>query len=485
MRVLLDGTPLLGPRTGIGRYTAALAAELAALSDVDVRAVGFTARGHRELRSAVPPGVRAAGIPAPARALRAAWRRVPFPPVELLAGRGDVVHGTNFALPPSLRAGGVVTVHDLAFLDIPADAPDPGFAELVRRSAHRADVVCAPSEAVAAAVRERLRVPRERIAVTPLGVDPEWFTAEPPGPELRRLGLPDEYYVFIGASGPRKGLDVLLRAHGADLPPLVVAGPGAPTRARRVLRTGYLPEAELRSVVAGARALVLPSRDEGFGLPVLEALACGVPVVCSDLPALREVAGGLATFVPPGDPDALRAALREATGRAGSGDQSGRPGSPASSGSRTGGSGPSGTSESGAGTGRPSEKRGSGTSSPGGSPAHREPPGAGGMETGGPTENGPVHGDRTGASADSDGRAGSSGPGTGEGPDHRGRPGTSGTDRTGPGHSRPSATARSGTSAELPPGSAEDAAAARRAYAARFTWRRCAELTAAAYERAR
>ena len=74
------------------------------MSDVDVRAVGFTARGHRALRDAVPPGVRASGVPVPARALRASWRRVPFPPIELLAGRGDVVHGTNFVLPPSVRA---------------------------------------------------------------------------------------------------------------------------------------------------------------------------------------------------------------------------------------------------------------------------------------------------------------------------------------------------------------------------------------------
>lgn len=315
IRVLLDGTPLLGPRTGIGRYAAALARELGDLSDVDVAAAGFTARGHRELRSVLPPGVRARGLPVPARALRAAWRRVPFPPVELLAGREDVVHGTNFVLPPSLRARGVLTVHDLAFLDIPEDAPEFGFAELVRRSAQRAAVVCTPSEAVADAVQERFALPRSRIVVTPLGVDPEWFAAEPPDPQLHRLGLPDEYYVFVGEDGPRKGLDVLLRAHGSDLPPLVIAGPAAPTRRPKVLRTGYLPDTELRSVVTGARALVLPSRDEGFGLPALEALACGIPVVCTDLPVLREVTGGLAEFVPAGDADALRDVLREIVAR--------------------------------------------------------------------------------------------------------------------------------------------------------------------------
>ncbi|MFR9731039.1 glycosyltransferase family 4 protein [Saccharopolyspora sp. MS10] len=309
LRVLLDGTPLLGRRTGIGRYALSLSAELGRMSDVDARAVGFTARGWRELRSAVPAGVRAAGLPVPARALRAAWRRAPFPPVELLAGRADVVHGTNFALPPSLRAGGVVTVHDLAFLDAPEEAPEPGFAELVRSSVRRAAVVCTPTEVVAESVAERFGVARERIAVTPLGVDPAWFAATPPDAELHRLGLPEDYLVFVGAPGPRKGVEVLLRAHDRALPPLVVAGPGEARQVGTVLRTGYLPEPELRRVVAGARALVLPSRDEGFGLPALEALACGVPVVCSDLPVLREVTGGLAEFVPHGDAEALRAAL--------------------------------------------------------------------------------------------------------------------------------------------------------------------------------
>ena len=315
LRVLLDGTPLLGPRTGIGRYAAALTRELGRMSDVDVRAVGFTARGHRALRDAVPPGVRASGVPVPARALRASWRRVPFPPIELLAGRGDVVHGTNFVLPPSVRAGGVLTVHDLAFLDVPEEAPEPGFADLVRTCARRAAVVCTPSAAVAETVRERFSVPEERIAVTPLGVDNEWFEAAPPGPELHRLGLPQQYLVFVGTDGPRKGLDVLLRAHEASLPPLVLAGPGEQRPEAKVLHTGYLPERELRSVVAGARALVLPSRDEGFGLPALEALACGVPVVCAELPALREITGGHADFVPYGDVDALRAALHDVVSR--------------------------------------------------------------------------------------------------------------------------------------------------------------------------
>jgi glycosyltransferase involved in cell wall biosynthesis len=148
--------------------------------------------------------------------------------------------------------------------------------------------------------------------VTPLGVDPAWFAARPPSPAQRaRLGLPSQYLLFVGAGGPRKGLGTLLAAHALwpSLPPLVLAGPHVVGSDDRVIRTGYLSEADLRSVVAGAGALVMPSRDEGFGLPVLEALACNVPVVCTDVPALREVAGGHAVHVPIGDVEAMASAM--------------------------------------------------------------------------------------------------------------------------------------------------------------------------------
>ncbi|HVW41874.1 MAG TPA: glycosyltransferase family 1 protein [Amycolatopsis sp.] len=317
LRVLLDGTPLLGNRTGVGRYTASLGEELASRSDVDMRAVAFTLRGWRRLRHVLPHGARARGFPVAARLLRKSWLRSSFPPVELFAGLTDVVHGTNFVLPGAVRAAGVLTIHDLAFLDAPEElAPgDRELPQLVRQGAARAKAICTPTAAVADAVAARLDVDRDKIVVTPLGVDAAWFTGRRPNVEMReRLRLPKEYLLFLGAAGPRKGLDWLLKAHAAepDLPPLVFTGPGTFTVSDRARHIGYVSEVDLRHVVAGASALVLPSRDEGFGLPVLEALACDVPVVCTDVPALREISGGYAKLVPYADVCALGDALREA-----------------------------------------------------------------------------------------------------------------------------------------------------------------------------
>ncbi|NYH79388.1 glycosyltransferase involved in cell wall biosynthesis [Actinopolyspora biskrensis] len=323
MRVVLDGTPLLGRRTGIGRYTARLAAELGAAPECRPRLLGLTTRGWRELRRLAPEGTGARGVPAPARLLHSCWAFSEFPPVELLTKKADLVHGTNFVQPPSGRVPGVLTVHDLDFLDAVDGGGGNSRARLTERSVRRSSVVCTPTEAVAARVAERFDLDRRRIVVTPLGVDREWFEAPPPDEALRReYGLPREYLLFVGDGGPRKGLSTLAGAVDARLPPLVTAGPGRAVPETRlpgggtVVRTGYLPEHVLRRVVAGAGALVLPSRDEGFGLPALEAMAAGVPVVCSDIPALREVTAGHALLAAHGDGSALRAALHRAVGSA-------------------------------------------------------------------------------------------------------------------------------------------------------------------------
>lgn len=312
MRVGLDATPLLGEPTGVGRYVAGLVPALAALPDPPALVLtAFTARGGR-----LPPlgGAVVRGRPVPARLLRWLWARSSVPPVELFTGPVDVFHATNFVLPPARRAVGVVTVHDLSFLHGGVSPDVTRYATLVPQALRRAGAVLTPSAAVREEVVTAYDVDPARVVVTPLGVDPAWSAAVPATPAwLAARGLPERYVLAVGGPGPRKNLPVLVdavRRLGPGSPPLVVAGPPGPLPPG-VLATGYLGDTDLRSLVAGAAVLAFPSRYEGFGLPPLEALACGVPVVASDLPVVREVTGGLARLVPVGDVDALAGGLAD------------------------------------------------------------------------------------------------------------------------------------------------------------------------------
>ena len=314
MRVGLDCTPLLGARTGIGRYTESLLRALSTEGQDELVATAFTLRGRGAL--SVPRGVDVRARPVPARGLQEAWARCEVPPVEWLTGSLDVFHATNFVLPPLRKARGVVTVHDLAFLRMTetVSAASARYRALVPRSLRRAAVVLTPSEAVAGQVREAYE-PTVPVLAVPHGVEPEWAAAQPPSDALRaRLGLPSAYVLFVGTLEPRKDVRTLLAAHRllADAPPLVLVGPagwGESLDVSGCITPGYLDSDSLRAVVAGASALVLPSRDEGFGLPLLEALACGTPVVASDLPVLREVGGDVVSYAPVGDAEAFAAAL--------------------------------------------------------------------------------------------------------------------------------------------------------------------------------
>jgi glycosyltransferase involved in cell wall biosynthesis len=293
MKVGIDATPLLGTRTGVGGYVAGLLDGFVSLGVAPPLLTAFTWRGVDTLPAGWPRAPRRFS----ARALQAAWLRTDWPPVEWLTGRLDVFHGTNFVLPPTRRARGVVTVHDLAY-DLHADTVTPAslrYRTLVPRALYRGTICLTPSRTVADEVRDRYSVDPGRVVPTPLG----------------------EYLLFVGSREPRKNLPVLLDALRLlpDAPPLVVAGPrgwGADVDPSRVVLTGYLDGPRLASVVAGARAFVFPSRYEGFGLPPLEALATGTPVVASDLPVLREVLGDRAAYAPVGDAEALAAAIGQA-----------------------------------------------------------------------------------------------------------------------------------------------------------------------------
>ena len=325
MRVGMDATPLLGQRSGVGNYVAGLIGGMAELAEgPEVLLTLFSVRGA--VPGPLPRRTRPAPRRAPARLLRQAWSRVPWPPVEVLTGRIDVFHGTNFVLPPVARGGGVVTIHDLAYLRYPDTVTGDAarYAELVPAALRRGAHVLAVSRAMADEIAAEYGLAADRITVAHHGVAPEWSQAAPASAaDLHRLGLPERYLLFMGNLEPRKNLGTLVRAHRAArradpaVPPLVLVGPagwgnrwqGERPDPADVVLAGYLSGDDLRAVVAAAVAVCMPSHYEGFGLPVLEALAAGRPVLASDIPAHREVAQGRATLIPPDDADAWAGAL--------------------------------------------------------------------------------------------------------------------------------------------------------------------------------
>lgn len=325
LRVVLDGTPLIGPRTGIGRYTHTLLAGLAGRPGLAVAAAGLARGADPLVLPELPDGVPLRRTRVPGRVVLAARRLGYEPSVEQLLGRGvHVFHATNFLAPPTSRTALVVTVHDLAFHTHP-ETMNPAAADLAGRMPGilaRAAAVCTVTDTVRRQVVDAFGLDPESVVVTPNAVRPEWFDAVPADARLRaRIGLPERYLVFVGTREPRKDLPTLLAAHrqlrdrDPDAPALLVIGAagwgqdGSGPPGDGVVVAGYLPQEEVVALVAGAQALVLPSLDEGFGMPAVEALAAGVPVVTSDIAALQEVTGAAGVSFPVRDVPALTAAI--------------------------------------------------------------------------------------------------------------------------------------------------------------------------------
>ncbi|HEX7443043.1 MAG TPA: glycosyltransferase family 1 protein, partial [Acidimicrobiales bacterium] len=262
------------------------------------------------------------GLRLPRRALYESWHRFRRPPVERATGPVDVIYVTGMAMPPA-SAPLVVTVHDLAFLDDPSRATRHGlkfFTRAVELARDEARLVCVPSEDT----RQdcvAFGFDPGRVRVVPWGVSVEPTTAQEVEAVRERYRLERPYILWTGTIEPRKNLPALLEAfrhldrHGVDL---VLAGPrgwnedldrhlGAAIGRVRVL--GFVPERELRALYAGATVFCLPSLREGFGLPVLEAMAQGAPVVTSSGTATGEAAGEAAILVDPRDVVALADAL--------------------------------------------------------------------------------------------------------------------------------------------------------------------------------
>jgi glycosyltransferase involved in cell wall biosynthesis len=326
MRLALVLEQCLAPVPGgTGRYSREIAAALARAAARDDEVTSVVA-WHRSVKAAQVSGVRGPRrLPLPRRALVAAWERGRGPAVP-----GDVVLAPTPLFPPVGRAPVAVVVHDAVPWTHPETLTPRGVAwhrSQVERAAREAALVVVPTVAVAEELRRQVRL-RELLVVGE-GVSGELELPSDASARAGRLDLPERYLLTVATLEPRKGLDVLLaalaRPEAPDLPLLCVGQPGwggldplsmaasagLPTGRVRVL--GRVPDADLAVLLDRATALVVPSRAEGFGLPLLEAMAAGTPVVTSDAAALVEVGGGAAR-VAGLEPDALAAALRDVAG---------------------------------------------------------------------------------------------------------------------------------------------------------------------------
>jgi alpha-1,3-rhamnosyl/mannosyltransferase len=351
MRVVVNELMALGLRAGIGHYTAELLRCLrqqAPADQIDAFPQGWLRRcklAYAGARAAKPASTAPAGqLPAPrspktaARGwvldqlrrwgrLAAGWSFRSF----CARGRYQLYHEPNY-VPLSSDLPTVVTVCDLSVLLHPQWHPADRVAYFERhfqRGLARCQHVLAISEFGRQEIIRTLYVPPERVTCTYLGIRPDLrpLSEAEVAPVLRRLGLPPRYLLCLGTIEPRKNVLTLLRAYCA-LPaalrerwPLVLAGAWgwnteavadyfhAEARHRGVLHLGYVADAHLAAVYNGARALVYPSRYEGFGLPPLEMMACGGAVLASTAEALAETVGGQAHLVHPEDVDGWRAAL--------------------------------------------------------------------------------------------------------------------------------------------------------------------------------
>jgi glycosyltransferase involved in cell wall biosynthesis len=320
----LDVRPSLSRPTGVGTYVLGLLDRLPRLAPDDRFTYFSASLKERYPRGDWPGNVRLVDRRLPVHGLNLAWNRVGWPPLDRLVGAPlDLVHSPNPLLVPARRGKRLVTLHDLFFLKHPEMVGGEvrrDFVALVRSHVKLADGVVCVSEYTASEARRLLDVPPEKIAVTPHGVDPI-FQHEPEPAEvdqrLSRLGLPRGGILYLGSDEKRKNLVTLVMAYLAlarrrpGVPPLVLAGPGshwAQGGSRigpQIRATGYLERADVRALMSSSAMLVLPSLEEGFGLPVIEAMAAGLPVVCSAGSALSEVAGDAALLVEPRDANAL------------------------------------------------------------------------------------------------------------------------------------------------------------------------------------
>jgi glycosyltransferase involved in cell wall biosynthesis len=333
MKLAVDFTAGVRQPAGVGRYTRSLLRALAATPGF---ADELTLLWAGPARIAPPQGwprTRTRRLPLPERWMTVAWQRLRLPlPADLLARGADVFYSPDFALPPLLRARAAVTVHDLSFITHPETHYPPLRAYLSRvvpRSIGRADLVLADSQQTKDDLVRFLGAPAEKVEVVLSAADPGFRRVQDPARTaavLRRWGIDRPFLISVGTIQPRKNLPVAfdalrrLREGGRDLLLVHVGRPGwlyepvfealeksGVRDAVRILEG--VDDPDLAALYGATVALVFPSLYEGFGIPCLEAMACGAPVIASHAGSLAEVVAGDAIVVDPHDAPAIAAGV--------------------------------------------------------------------------------------------------------------------------------------------------------------------------------